>query len=96
MEKAALALVAVGALLAWAYYAPRIVATLRQVRSHKAAVSRRESRAADREFARITRGVAAQDPTWSARVRHASRIARWAGRDRNRDVSKFNFGGPVR
>lgn len=97
MEKVALALVATGALLAWAYYAPRVVATARQVLNSKAAANRRASRAANREFDRVMRNLAATDPTWTARVRHASRTARWAGsRNRNRDVSKFNFGGPVR
>lgn len=83
MEKVALALVATGALLAWAYYAPRIVATLRHVRSGRAMVARRATRAADREFERVMRNLAASDPTWTARVRHASRIARWAGRNHN-------------
>ena len=96
MQKVALALVVVGALLAWAYYAPRIVATLRRERNGRAMVARRNGRAADREFERIMRRTAATDPAWTARVRHSSRIARWAGRNHNRDASRFNFGGPVR
>lgn len=79
MEGMAYALVVLGALLAWAYYAPRIVATLRLVRSGRGIAARRATRAADREFDRIMR----RDPDWAARVRHASRIARWAGRNHN-------------
>lgn len=79
MEYAVLAVI-VGALLVWAYYAPRLIATLRQVQDRRRiTTARRVNRLerlapgdpdTDAEFDAMVRRA---DPAWANAMRRASR-----------------------
>jgi len=84
----ALALVIVGVMLVWAYYAPRLVATVREVREarrlrlaaqgNKLESVRPADRRTERAWLSIVRYVDRTDPAWATEMRTQTfRSRRW-------------------
>lgn len=88
MQNLALAIVVVGGLLIWAYYAPRLLATVRHMREQRLLTAGRpvglETLApgdprTDREFAVMVRRLSLTDVVWTEGMRRLSRAARDRG-----------------
>lgn len=89
MENVGMLVVIVGAMLVWAYYAPRFVATVRLYRDRRRMVMAWVNPlerlapgdpAVDEAFTRLARELMVSDPVWARAMRATSRAARAAGR----------------
>lgn len=106
MKEIAFALAVVGAALTWAYYAPRIVATYRQMREQRLIQTasmvnpyERLNPGATRDdaaFRAIVRNIDATDPRWVGSVRRTSRLARNAGKWVALNTKRYRTGGYIK
>lgn len=97
--------VILGILLAWAYYAPRLVATVRMVRERRLVVVSRPNRLervapgdpdTDRTFASMVRSTSLHDPSWTRDVRRASRAANVVNQWISKNRKNYRIGGYIK